>query len=226
MTGDLVFYVLALLTVIPGFFVVFSRNIVHAGFSLLFTLLGVAGLYAMLGADFLAVTQVVVYIGGILVLVMFTVMMTRIPIGIRRRGLDLHVPAGIFAVALFALIYRVITGTNWPLHTPEDPAATTAEIGTNFMTNYIFPFEYASLLLLVAMIGAAILIRERKLTPENVEDTGAAVLPDGDTTGPAATDEIGAETAGAGPAAAAATAAAGSEQNAPGADAAAEEEKS
>lgn len=226
MTGDLIFYVLALLTVIPGFFVVFSRNIVHAGFSLLFTLLGVAGLYAMLGADFLAVTQVVVYIGGILVLVMFTVMMTRIPIGFRRRGLDLHVPAGIFAVALFALIYKVITSTDWPLHTPEEPAATTAEIGTNFMTNYIFPFEYASLLLLVAMIGAAILIREPKLTPEHVENSGAAVLLDGDATGPSATDTDGAVAAGAGPVAAAATAAAGSDQDTPGADSAAEEEKS
>jgi len=167
--GDLIFVGLALLTVIPGFMVVFSRNIVHAGFSLLFTLLGVAGLYALLGADFLAVTQVVVYIGGILVLVLFTVMMTRIPIGIRRRGLDVHVLAGIFALALFGLLYKVITGTDWPVQAPTMATATTAEIGTNFMTNYIFPFEYASLLLLVAMIGAAILIRERRLEPEEID---------------------------------------------------------
>lgn len=163
MTGDLIFYAFAILTVLSGFFVVFSRNIVHAGFSLLFTLFGVAGLYGILGADFLAVTQVVVYIGGILVLVLFTVMMTRIPRGnAPRRGLDLYVPAGIFALGLFGLLYFVITRTNWPAETPPPPTATTAEIGAKFMTDYIFPFEYASLLLLVAMIGAAILIREFK----------------------------------------------------------------
>jgi NADH-quinone oxidoreductase subunit J len=203
------------LTVIPGFFVVFSRNIVHAGFSLLFTLLGVAGLYAILGADFLAVTQVVVYIGGILVLVMFTVMMTRIPIGVRRRGLDVHVPAGIFAVALFALIYKVITSTEWPLRSPEAAMATTAEIGTNFMTNYIFPFEYASLLLLVAMIGAAILIRERKLTPEDVNRLGAVALKPDDEAGPEATVADGSDSEEPGTAAAAAKATASAEPATP-----------
>ncbi|MFH1844094.1 MAG: NADH-quinone oxidoreductase subunit J [bacterium] len=163
MTGDLIFYAFALLTVLSGFFVVFSRNIVHAAFSLLFTLFGVAGLYAILGADFLAVTQVVVYIGGVLILVLFTVMMTRLPReDAPRRGRDLHVPAGIFSLALFALLYRVITSTDWPSSTPDAPTATVTEIGTKFMTDYIFPFEYASLVILVAMIGAAILIRERK----------------------------------------------------------------
>jgi NADH-quinone oxidoreductase subunit J len=172
--GDLIFYGFALLTVLSGFFVVFSRNIVHAGFSLLFTLFGVAGLYAILGADFLAVTQVVVYIGGILVLVLFTVMMTRI--------LDLYVPAGIFALLLFAFLYRVITGTDWPVRAPGVAEATTAEIGAKFMTDYIFPFEYASLIILAAMIGAAILIREFKRTPAGVGSeaalaTGAEALP-------------------------------------------------
>lgn len=170
MAGDLVFYGFALLTVLSGFFVVFSRNIVHAGFSLLFTLFGVAGLYAMLGADFLAVAQVVVYIGGILVLVLFTVMMTRIPRGSGGRGLDLFVPAGIFALLLFALLYKVITGTAWREVAPASPHGTTAALGTKFMTDYIFPFEFISLVLLVAMIGAAILIRERR--PGTPSDAG------------------------------------------------------
>ncbi len=190
MTGDLIFYAFAVLTVLSGFFVVFSRNIVHAGFSLLFTLFGVAGLFAMLGADFLAVTQVLVYIGGILVLVLFTVMMTRIPVGpLRRRGLDLYVPAGIFALGLFALLYRVITGTEWPVQTLDAAKATTAEIGTNFMTDYIFPFEYVSLLLLVAMIGAAILIRERR-APEAAPEAAAVDDPEvGDGGEPASEPE-------------------------------------
>jgi NADH-quinone oxidoreductase subunit J len=160
--ADLIFVALALLTVVPAVWVAFSPNIVHAGFSLLFTLLGAAGLYAYLGADFIAVTQVMVYVGGVLVLVLFTVMMTRVPQPRRRRhGLDHYVPAALFAIAVFGLLYKAVTAVQWQ-SSPGDPQPTTAEIGTNFMTNYIFPFEYVSLVLLAAMIGAAILIREHR----------------------------------------------------------------
>ena len=76
MTGDLVFILLALLTIVPAIWVVFSPNIVHAGFALLFTLFGVAGLYGILGADFLAVVQIMVYAGGVNVLLIFGTMLT------------------------------------------------------------------------------------------------------------------------------------------------------
>ena len=167
LSGDLVFYLFAAIAVLSGFFVAFSRNIVHAGFALLFTLFGVAGLYAALGADFIAVTQVIVYIGGILVLILFAVMMTRIPGAgaIRRRGLDKYVPAGIFALLIFALLYKIAIGTDWPVLPIVAAQPTTAEIGVKLMTDYIFPFEYASLLLLMAMMGAAIMIRERRVDP-------------------------------------------------------------
>ena len=162
MTGDLVFILLALLTIVPAIWVVFSPNIVHAGFALLFTLFGAAGLYAYMGADFIAVTQLMVYIGGVLVLVLFTVMMTRVPQGKRANyGLDKYVPAAVIALAVFGLLYKTITSVDWGASYTE-PVPTVAEIGTNFMTNYIFPFEYVSLVLLAAMIGAAILIREQK----------------------------------------------------------------
>jgi NADH-quinone oxidoreductase subunit J len=160
--GDLIFIALALLTVVPAIWVVFSPNIVHAGFALLFTLLGAAGLYAYMGADFIAVTQVMVYVGGILVLVLFTVMMTRVPLTKRtRHGLDRYVPAAVFSIAVFALLYKVITSVDWGAATkPAEP--TIAEIGTNIMTTYIFPFEYISLVLLMVLIGAAILVREAR----------------------------------------------------------------
>jgi len=180
-SGDLVFYGFALLTVVSACFVAFSRNVVHAGFSLLFTLFGVAGLYAQLGADFLATAQVIVYIGGILVLVIFAVMMTRIPRGAPRRGLDRMVPAGAFALALFALLYRVITSTDWPQKAVDAPAPTTARLGAHLLTDYVFPFEFVSLLLLVAMIGAAILVRERRSVPSepgNDDDTPATAEPE------------------------------------------------
>jgi len=181
LSGDLVFYGFALLTVLAGFFVVFSRNIVHAGFSLLFTLFGVAGLFALLGADFLAVTQVIVYIGGVLVLILFVVMMTRIPRGyLPRRGFDHMVPAGALAIVLFALLYKVVTGTGWAVREPGPAHPTISEIGARLMTTHIFPFEFVSLVLLVAMIGAAILIRERE-APAGEEPAAGG--------GPAAPDE-------------------------------------
>jgi NADH-quinone oxidoreductase subunit J len=168
-TGDLVFILLALLTIVPAIWVVFSPNIVHAGFALLFTLFGVAGLYAYMGADFIAVTQMMVYIGGVLVLVLSTVMMTRVPQGKRANyGLDRYVPAAVIALAVFGLLYKSITSVEWGAGYTE-PVPTVAEIGTNFMTNYIFPFEYVSLVLLAAMIGAAILIRESKTDDEEIE---------------------------------------------------------
>ena len=165
--GDMVFYLFALLTVLSGFFVVFSRNIVHAGFSLMFTLFGVAGLFAMLGADFLAVTQTMVYIGGVLVLVLFVVMMTRIPgQDIPKRSFDRKIPAGVFSVLIFALVFKVINGTEWNVLPVDAPEATISMIGQKLLTDFIFPFEYASIVLLLAMIGAAILIRERKIDDE------------------------------------------------------------
>lgn len=173
MIRDLVFVALALLAVVPAVWVVSSRNIVHAGFALLFTLLGVAGLYAFLGADFLAVTQLMVYVGGVLVLVLFTVMMTHVPAaGKRRHGLDRLVPPAVFAAAVFGVLYKVVTGVEWKA--AAAPAkATTTEIGAHLMTTYIFPFEYVSIVLLAAMIGAAILIRERRPSADDEDNREA-----------------------------------------------------
>jgi NADH-quinone oxidoreductase subunit J len=167
---DLIFFLLMALIILPAIVVVWSPNIVHAGFSLLFTLFGVAGLYAFMGADFLAVTQLMVYIGGVLVLVLFTVMMTRLPDGQRRKAaLGRIVPAGVFSLGVFAMIYAAISGTQWGGQMSEAEPTITV-IGTNFMTNYIFPFEYVSLVLLAAMIGAALLIREKSSSGNNEDE--------------------------------------------------------
>jgi len=72
------------------------------------------------------------------------------------------VPAGAFALALFALLYRVITVTGWRTVAAAAPQPTTARLGTHLLTDYIFPFEFVSLLLLMAMVGSAILVRERR----------------------------------------------------------------
>ncbi len=167
MIADLIFYLLAALTVIPAVWVVLSKNLVHAGFGLLMTLLGAAGLYGWLGADFIAITQLMVYIGGVLVLILFVVMMTRVPKNDRPvRGLDRYVPAGVIALATLGLLYKVVTGTSWDTVGMAPAVPTTMEVGINFMTNYLFPFEYVSLVLLAALIGAALLLRERKPADE------------------------------------------------------------
>ena len=170
--ADLIFYALAALTLVPALWVVGSPNIVHAGFNLLLTLLGVAGLFAWLGADFLAVTQLMVYVGGVLVLVLFTVMMTRVPKAEGSGGgAKRAILPGLFALGVFVVLLQVATGTEWGSTALKEAQPTTAEIGANFMTSYIFPFEYVSLVLLAALIGAAILIREAR--PEQDDEPAA-----------------------------------------------------
>jgi len=162
-TEAVIWYFFAVVTVLSALVVAFSRSAMHSGISLLFTLLGVAALYAMLGADFLAITQIVVYVGGILVLVLFAVMMTN-----RIMSTQLHEelvqPAAALAVAavILTLLLLVIHRTAWPVAAVEQMLPTTAQIGRGFLTRYLFPFEFASILLLVAMMGAAMIVREPK----------------------------------------------------------------
>ncbi|MDP2361298.1 MAG: NADH-quinone oxidoreductase subunit J [bacterium] len=149
-----------LLTVASAAWVAFSPKLLHAGFSLLFTFFGVAGLYVMLGADFLAATQVLVYIGGVLVLLLFGILLTTaLPTAeltgrAARRGKGLALGA-LLLVLLLAAIFRA----NWPLSYPPLPETTAAQIGRGFMTSWLLPFEVASILLLGAMLGALHLAR-------------------------------------------------------------------
>lgn len=163
MTEALIWYLFAAMTVLAGLTVAFSRRVVHCGVALLFSLLGVCAMYVFLGADFLAVTQVVVYVGGILVLVLFAVMMTN-----RIMSSSLHdeilspAPALGAAAVILALSLLVIHRTAWPLVQVTEALPTTKALGRAFLTDWLFPFEFTSILLLVAMIGAAMIIREPK----------------------------------------------------------------
>jgi NADH-quinone oxidoreductase subunit J len=123
----------------------------------------VAGLYLLLGADFLAAAQLLIYVGGILVLLLFGVMLTH-----KLYDLDLKSEVTQFAPAVFAVagvflsIAALILRTSWHVGPGRAPAATTAEIGELFMGRYLMPFEAASILLLVALMGAAMIVRRRK----------------------------------------------------------------
>lgn len=159
-----VFYLFATVTVASAAAVVLSRSLIYSAFALLFTFFGVAGLYLLLGADFLAATQLLIYVGGILVLLLFGVMLTH-----KIYDLDLKtevtqfLPGLLVSIGVFG-VQTLIVGprTQWAIGNGRPPAATTKEIGRLFMGQYLLPFEAASILLLVALMGAAMIVRRRK----------------------------------------------------------------
>ncbi len=152
-----------LLTVASACWVAFSPKLLHAGFALLFTFFGVAGLYVMMGADFLAATQVLVYIGGVLVLILFGILLTNamptafLSSGPARRGQGL-----VIGVLMLALLLAVIYRVDWNVVAAPAPEATAALIGKGFMTTWLLPFEVASILLLGALLGALHLARRER----------------------------------------------------------------
>jgi len=180
MPESAVFYLFAAVTVGSAGVVVFARSLIYSGFALLFTFFGVAGLYVLLGADFLAATQLLVYVGGILVLLLFGVMLTH-----KLYDLDLRSEVSQFefglavALVLFAVIawpfhiqmqvwghaidlYGLISRTEWPAVSARALTPTTHTIGALFLGRFLLPFEAASILLLVALMGAALIVRRRK----------------------------------------------------------------
>jgi NADH-quinone oxidoreductase subunit J len=158
-----VFYVFAAITVLSAAVVVLARSLIYSAFALLFTFFGVAGLYVLLGADFLAATQLLVYVGGILVLLLFGVMLTHKLYDLDLRSEVTQFPAGIIVAAgLFAILTATALRTRWATGSGRSPSATTTEIGQLFMGQYLLPFEAASILLLVALMGAAMIVRRKK----------------------------------------------------------------
>jgi len=160
----LAFYACAGLAVVPAVAILLSSEIVRQAFWLLGTLTGVAGLYLLLGADFLGLTQVLVYIGGILILMLFGVMLTQ-----RAKGTYGQAPTtrawpagliGIGATLMLALAAVAATAGSGRL-APTLPATTgtTRGIGEALMSGYILPFEMVSIVLLAALVGAAFLAR-------------------------------------------------------------------
>jgi NADH-quinone oxidoreductase subunit J len=158
--GLLILFGLA--TVLPAFLVAFSRNLIYAAFALLFTLAGMAGLYGFLGADFLAVLQILVYVGGILVLILFGVMFTqRIHGGTIDPG-RFQIPVGVLLGVLVFTTLFVPFGLGYAWRTAEMSAAapTIGGIGELLLSRHLLPFEVASVLLLLVLVGAVVLARK------------------------------------------------------------------
>jgi NADH-quinone oxidoreductase subunit J len=150
---------LAALTLGSAGVVAFSKNIIHSALALLGTFLGIAGLYITLSADFLAATQVLVYVGGTLTLILFAVMLTsRIEdMKVSNPQTGIGAAFGLISVALL-ILGKVATETNWPSEV-KPAVPSTAKLGHAFLGEYLLPFEIGSVVLLAAMIGSVVLAR-------------------------------------------------------------------
>jgi len=187
--ADGAFWVLAGTATVSAVMILFSRQIVHMAFWLLTTLACVAGFYLLLGADFLGFVQVLVYIGGILILFLFGVMLTHrmdVPLG-PTHSVGVILPGIVVGLGVTVLLVFIASGNNWAERAPQEltsiapntqlsryydananaelgreaAESTSFGIGTRFMSTYLLPFEVVSVLLLVAMIGATYIARGR-----------------------------------------------------------------
>jgi NADH-quinone oxidoreductase subunit J len=160
--SDLLFYLLAAIAIVSGAGVAFSRNIIYSALSLLGALLGIGALFIFLSADYVAVSQLLIYIGGVLVLVLFAVMLTS------KIGDKAHtnpstgvLPGLGLTVVLIAVLGYVVTKSPWIVRpNAVGPSETARTMGDVFLKEYLLPFEVASLLLLATMIGAVVVARK------------------------------------------------------------------
>jgi NADH-quinone oxidoreductase subunit J len=160
---EIAFYFFAVLTIASAIVVVSARSIIYSAFALLFTFFGVAGLYVLLNADFLAVTQLLVYVGGILVLLIFGIMLTTKVFDVPIRSETLHVVPAIFITgAIMGTLVGIMIRTEWFTISRLEWGPTTRFIGQKLMTDFLLPFEVASVVLLIALLGAVIIARKER----------------------------------------------------------------
>ncbi|PKL83825.1 MAG: NADH-quinone oxidoreductase subunit J [Ignavibacteriae bacterium HGW-Ignavibacteriae-3] len=160
---DIIFYIFAAITILSALFVVTTRNIVHSAFFLLFTFFGVAGIYVLLGADFIAIAQIMVYVGGILILILFGVMLTNKITSVEiRTGTVQMIPATIGVVIFMAAVIAIMVMTNWKSEPGLIPLGTTKDLGHLLINDYVLIFELLGILLLIALIGAASIARREQ----------------------------------------------------------------
>jgi len=160
------FGVVAAVTLLSAVFVVHSKNLVHAVMWLALSLLGTAALYALLDAPFLSGVQVLTYVGGVVTLMIFGVMITRRHDGSRiEAGAVKPLRAAAAAIGLFAVLGYAVVETEFPMVERAVPP-TTSDLARSLLDDNLFAFELASLLLLAAIVGSVVLARRRDSEPE------------------------------------------------------------
>jgi len=157
---NVTFGVLALVMAVSALRVVTTKNVVHAALYLVLVLSGVAGIFILLAAEFLAIVQILVYVGAIVVLFLFGIMLTRAPIG-RSNELDNDQRwiGAVVALGLFALLGAILYDGFEKAKLDNDEVATTAQVGLSIFQTYVIPFEVISILLLAALVGAVVIAR-------------------------------------------------------------------
>ena len=164
--SDFVFYVLSAILLLAGLRVITAKNPVHAALALVLAFFTAAGHWLLLEAEFLAITLVLVYIGAVMVLFLFVVMMLDINLEELRKGFWSYLPAGLLVGGLMvAEMALVLGGKDFGLADPAAHAAdynNTAALGRLLYTEYVYPFELAAVLLLVAMIAAIVLTHRKR----------------------------------------------------------------
>ena len=161
MSGSIVsvalFYFLAALALTGACLVAFSRSIVHSAFALLGTFVGVAGLYALLAADLVAIVQVMVYVGGVLILILFAVMLTaRVDEGKESNPTVGKIPGLLALLAVAGLLVVTAVKAFGPrtVMAEANPPSTVGPIGNLLLSKFVLPFEAISVLLLAVLLGA------------------------------------------------------------------------
>lgn len=161
---QIIFLLFAILTLSGAIVVVTSRNLVHAALCMALCFFGVAGLFVLLEASFLAVVAVLIGVGGISVLIIFAVMLTP-GAGVYTAGTTRRWPlAMILAVVIFVALAVMLTSVPWPANPPRVEGDTVKALGVALVdpNQYVLPFEVASVLLLAALIGSTVIAWQRK----------------------------------------------------------------
>ena len=170
---EVMFWIFAVVMTVAAIGVVTSRNVVHAALYLVVTLMSAAAVYVLLLAEFLAWVQVLVYVGAIVVLMLFGLMLTRAPIGQRSYDNDQRLLAAVCAAAVFGvttwILLDAFEGRDISLTGRERP--TTASVGEAIFSKYVLPFEVVSVLLLAALVGAIVLARRDGPPPQRKRNT-------------------------------------------------------
>ena len=159
---EIAFWILAVLGIVAALAVVLLRNVFRAALALVLCFLAVAGIYITLSADFLGVVQILVYVGAISVLIVLAIMLTR-EVQRGSPGNRLQIPALVVALIFFGVVVYAVTGTSWPVSDLTPVAPTTEALALRLFGGggFILPLEIAPVLLLAAILGAIVLVREK-----------------------------------------------------------------
>ena len=158
---EIVFWFFAIAMSVAGIRVVTTRNVVHAALYLVVTLLGAAAMFVLLMAEFVAWVQVLVYVGAIVVLMLFGLMLTRAPIGSGSFDNNQRPLAALVALMVFGVsaVIMVDAFEGQEIDFTREAGTTSAQVGESIFSAFVLPFEVVSVLLLAALVGAVVIAR-------------------------------------------------------------------